>query len=152
MKSLMLHCGGELKSREEVFRVPLPQATESYVPLAHESLVTRIEKQLAVEGIAVSHQQLALSHEGKRLFGLVHLQMPNFPATDYQCVLGFRNSYDKSCSIGLAIGASVLVCDNLSFSGDVKFERKHTGNLLRDPRRLKTTNVLKSRISRLMTL
>jgi Carbon-nitrogen hydrolase len=51
----------------------------------------------------------------------------------YSCVLGLRNSYDKSCSTGLCIGASVFVCDNLSFRGSqITFERKHTTNLLRD--------------------
>ena len=36
MNGLMLHCGGQLKSREEVFAVPVPQATASYVPLSYE--------------------------------------------------------------------------------------------------------------------
>ena len=53
MNGLMLHCGGQLKPREEVFAVPLPEATSSYVPLPYESFVTRIEKQLAIEGITV---------------------------------------------------------------------------------------------------
>lgn len=133
MNGLMLHCGGQLKSREEVFAVPLPQATASYVPLSYESLVTRIEKQLAVEGIRITNQQLALAQNGQRLFGLIHVEMPQFATRDYGCVLGLRNSYDKSCATGLCIGASVFVCDNLSFSGSqITFQRKHTANLLRD--------------------
>lgn len=133
MNGLMLHCGGQLKSREEVFAVPLPQATSSYVPLSYESLVTRIEKQLAVEGIRITNQQLALAQNGQRLFGLMQVEMPQFPVREYGCVLGLRNSYDKSCSTGLCIGASVFVCDNLSFSGSqITFQRKHTANLLRD--------------------
>jgi hypothetical protein len=61
MKGLMLHCGGQLKSREEVFTVPVPLATASYIPLSYESFVTRIEKQLAVEGIKIRDQKLALA-------------------------------------------------------------------------------------------
>ena len=133
MNGLMLHCGGQLKSREDVFAVPLPQATPSYVPLSYESLVTRIEKQLAVEGIRITDQRLALAQNGQRLFGLMQVEMPQFPARDYGCVLGLRNSYDKSCSTGLCVGASVFVCDNLSFRGSqITFQRKHTANLLRD--------------------
>lgn len=129
----MLHCGGQLKSREEVFAVPPPQATASYVPLSYESLVTRIEKQMAVEGIRIASQQLALAQNGQRLFGLMQVEMLQFPTQDYGCVLGLRNSYDKSCSTGLCIGASVFVCDNLSFRGSqITFQRKHTANLLRD--------------------
>ena len=133
MNGLMLHCGGHLKSREEVFAVPLPHATPSYVPLSYESLVTRIEKHLAVEGIRIVNQQLALAPNGQRLFGLMQVELPQSTARDYGCVLGLRNSYDKSCSTGLCIGASVFVCDNLSFSGSqITFQRKHTANLLRD--------------------
>ena len=99
----------------------------------YESLVTRIEKQLAVEGIRITDQKLALAQNGQRLFGLMQVEMPQFPTRDYGCVLGLRNSYDKSCSTGLCIGASVFVCDNLSFRGSqITFQRKHTANLLRD--------------------
>jgi hypothetical protein len=130
---LMLHCGGQLKTRQEVFGVPLPEATKSYVPLAYESFLTRIEKQVKTEGMEIQDQKLALSHNGQRLFGLLHLKMPGIVAEDYGCVLGLRNSYDKSCSTGLCVGATVFVCDNLSFSGSqITFERKHTANLLRD--------------------
>jgi hypothetical protein len=139
----MLHCGAQLKSREEVFAVPLPPATDSYMPLPHESLVTRIEKQLALEGATTREERLALAKEGQRMFGLIQVELPGSPdrpayaevsaGRDYGCVLGLRNSYDKSCSAGLCIGATVFVCDNLSFHGSqVTFQRKHTANLLRD--------------------
>lgn len=133
MNGLMLHCGGQLRTKEEVFAVPLPEATASYTPLAYESLITRIEKQLAVEGMRVVNEHFALAKMGQRLFGLIQVEIPQFPSGDYGCVIGLRNSYDKSCSTGLCIGASVFVCDNLSFSGSqITFQRKHTANLLRD--------------------
>ncbi len=133
MNGLMLHCGGQLKSKEEVFAVPIPEATSSYVPLPYESFVTRIEKQLTVEGIVIKEERLALAKNGQRLFGLMQVQMPGSTVEDYGCVIGLRNSYDKSYSSGLCIGATVFVCDNLSFKGSqVTFERKHTPNMLRD--------------------
>jgi hypothetical protein len=132
MKGLMLHCGGQLRTREEVFAVPVPPTTATYVPLPFESLITRIEKQLAVEGIRVDGEQFALSHNGMRFFGLLGLSIPGHESTIYRSVLGLRNSYDKSFSTGVCIGASILVCDNLSFNGEVTFQRKHTPNLLRD--------------------
>jgi len=133
MNGLMLHCGGQLKPREEVFAVPLPEATSSYVPLPYESFVTRVEKQLAMEGITLRDEKLALAKQGQRLFGLMELVLPGTESRNYGCVLGLRNSYDKSCATGLCIGATVFVCDNLSFHGsNITFERKHTVNLLRD--------------------
>jgi len=132
MNGLMLHCGGQLKTREEVFAIPTPPATSTYVPLSYESFLTRIEKQLAVEGIVVKEEHLALSNNGQRFFGLLGLKMSGHSHGDYRCVLGLRNSYDKSVSSGVCVGASVFVCDNLSFNGEVTFTRKHTANLLRD--------------------
>ena len=132
-KGLMLHCGGHLKTREEVFSVPVPEATKTYVPLSYESFVTRIEKQLKMEDIEIVDQRLALSSEGQRLFGLMQVTLPNVANREFGCILGFRNSYDKSCSTGICIGATVFVCDNLSFRGSqITFLRKHTTNLLRD--------------------
>lgn len=132
MNGLMLHCGGLLKTREEVFAIPTPPATSTYVPLPYESFLTRIEKQLAVEGIVIKEEHLALSNKGQRFFGLLGLEMPGHRDGDYRCVLGLRNSYNKSVSSGVCVGASVFVCDNLSFNGEVTFTRKHTANLLRD--------------------
>jgi hypothetical protein len=40
--------------------------------------------------------------------------------------IGIRNSYDKSMSIGVALGGRVFVCDNLCISGEIKIVRKHT--------------------------
>jgi hypothetical protein len=57
MKGLMLHCGGQLKTREEVFAVPSPVATKTYAPLPYESFILRIQKQLAVEGITIKVQR-----------------------------------------------------------------------------------------------
>ena len=51
---------------------------------------------------------------------------------DYALVLGLRNSHDKMFPAGIVAGASVFVCDNLSFSGEVKFARKHTRFINRD--------------------
>jgi Domain of unknown function (DUF932) len=132
MNGLMLHCGGQLKPRDEVFAVPVPPATATYAPLPYESFIVRIEKQLAVEGIRIAEERLALAKNGQRLFGLLALQMAGFAQADYGCVLGLRTSYDRSFANGLCIGASVFVCDNLSFAGEITFERKHTSKMLRD--------------------
>ncbi len=132
MNGLMLHCGGQLKTREEVFTVPAPPPTATYVPLPYESFLVRIEKQLAVEGMTVKEELLALAKNGQRLFGLLALEMPGMARAEYGCVLGLRTSYDRSFANGVCIGAAVFVCDNLSFNGEVTFERKHTAGMLKD--------------------
>jgi hypothetical protein len=72
-----------------------------------------------------------LTHDGARYFGL--LQVANGSnADDFGLVVGLRNSHDKSFPAALVLGASVFVCDNLSFSGEVKLARKHTAHIERD--------------------
>lgn len=53
-------------------------------------------------------------------------------ADDFGMVIGVRNSHDKKFPAGLVVGASVFVCDNLSFSGEIKLARKHTVHVNRD--------------------
>ena len=43
--------------------------------------------------------------------------------------VAFRNSYDRSMAVGIAIGASVFVCDNLALCGDIVVVKKHTKNV-----------------------
>ena len=62
----------------------------------------------------------------------MQLRLPGFTAEGYSCVMGLRNSYDKSFPTEICVGAQVLVCDNLSFCGDMSFSRKHTPNLMKD--------------------
>jgi hypothetical protein len=57
-------------------------------------------------------------------------------SADYCWVLGLRNSHDKTFPAGIVAGAQTFVCDNLSFSGEVKLARKHTTHIGRDLPRL----------------
>ncbi len=66
-----------------------------------------------------------VNQEPDRYFGLLQVANGhNHP--DYSWVVGVRNSHDKSLPCGIVAGTSVMVCDNLSFSGEVKLSRKHT--------------------------
>ena len=58
--------------------------------------------------------------------------------------VGFRNSYDRSMSIGIAIGASVFVCDNLALQGEVAVMKKHTKNVWTALEDLAITTLYKS--------
>ncbi len=73
----------------------------------------------------------ALTKDGNRYFGLMQLVNGHTDA-DYGLVVGLRNSHDKSFPAGLVVGSSVFVCDNLSFSGEIKLARKHTVQIERD--------------------
>jgi len=68
---------------------------------------------------------------GDRYFGLMELSSSQ-NASDYSLVLGLRNSHDKTFPASIALGSQVIVCDNLSFFGEVVLTRKHTRFIERD--------------------
>src|SRR5262249_33616469 len=98
---------------------------------SHARLLESVQGALQGAGLDVITEAHALTKDGNRYFGL--LQVANgHQADDFGLVVGVRNSHDKSFPAALVLGASVFVCDNLSFSGEVTLARKHTTYIERD--------------------
>lgn len=119
----------------EVLSVPVPQQTESYIPVSNKFLIDTIKAQLHSNDFIVSTEQYELSKNGLQMFGSMSV------ATNNNVMLkefGFRNSYDKSLPVGFAAGSKVLVCSNLMFRGDIILMRKHTLNVFGDFEKLLT--------------
>jgi len=133
--NLLLHCGARAVEREQVMDIPTPWPTDTWMPIAHIALVAHVEQTLRTNGLVVGNQAHSLSHDGTRYFGLMEIQRSESDQ-DYCWVLGLRNSHDKTFPAGITAGAQVFVCDNLSFSGEVKLARKHTRFITRDLPRL----------------
>jgi hypothetical protein len=135
--NLILRCGAERVEREQVNAVLAPEATATYTPLPHSGLIDLVTQNIRTAGYEITGEAHALTKEGARYFGLFEIEPTREELTglvnaDYSLVLGLRNSHDKSLPAGLVLGSQVLVCDNLSFSGEIKLARKHTPNLVRD--------------------
>jgi hypothetical protein len=129
--NLYLHCGASAVSREQVTATATPARTATWVPVPHDRLLTSVQQALERQGLHVVTESHGLTKEGNRYFGL--LQVTNGTNTDdFGLVVGIRNSHDKQFPAALVLGASIFVCDNLSFSGEVKLARKHTANIERD--------------------
>lgn len=129
--ALMLHTGACSATREQVEFVPTPTRTASWVPIPHARLLDGVHGCLARAGLAVVGEAHGLTRDGARYFGLLQVAHARAEA-DFGLVVGLRNSHDKTFPAGLVVGASVFVCDNLSFSGEVKLARKHTAHVDRD--------------------
>lgn len=132
--NLMLHCGATEVARTELGNpdiVKMPAATRTYMPIGHLPYVELVQDKLADVGFRFGTEAHALTKEGKRYFGLVHL-LCGKENEQHALVLGIRNSIDKSFPAALAFGAQVFVCDNLCFNGEIKVSRKHTTNIWRD--------------------
>lgn len=108
-----------------------PEPTRSWQPIPHLQLIRNVQKTLETSNLAIGTQAHSLTRDGQRYFGLMEVHADS-TIRDYCWVLGLRNSHDKIFPAGIVAGASVFLCDNLSFSGEVKFARKHTRFIDRD--------------------
>jgi hypothetical protein len=140
MKGLMLHCGTNTVDRERLALVKTPDPTETWFPIPHATLLNHVEETLQRNGLKIAKQAHALGHDSNRYFGLLEVQNGHAD-DDFGLVVGLRNSHDYSFPAGLVVGARVFVCDNLSFSGEIRIARKHTKFIERDLPQLVDTAV-----------
>ncbi len=126
--SLLVHRGGQIVTRDDLALVPVPEATDSYIPVPHNNLADTLSTigRDILKGFTLSNEQYALARDGQQMFGVLAFRNDH---TELGLSIGFRNSYDKSMAIGIAIGAQVFVCDNLALTGDITIMRKHTANV-----------------------
>jgi hypothetical protein len=128
--NLILHCGTAV-DLDQVSSVKTPRATSTWTPIPHHQLIQTVQRTLATTKLTIANQAHSLTHDGSRYFGLMKIRGRK-TSDDYCWVLELRNSHDKCFPAGIVAGCSVFVCDNLSFSGEVKFARKHTRYINRD--------------------
>ena len=131
MANLLMHCGGKHVSRDELANASTPDKTKTWVPVSHQRLLELVDQTIEGQGFRVTNQAHGLWGNGSRYFGLLELaQHGTLP--DYRTVIGIRNAHDKAFAAAVCLGATVVVCDNLSFAGDVTLSRKHTRHVVRD--------------------
>ena len=138
MNDLTLHCGAQKVLLSDLSKVPLPKETRTYKPVSHFDLVANTTSMgdmfLQNQGYELESQNYALGRKGKHMFfNLNYKKLTTVGKENTGLTIGGRNSYDKSTTIGIAVGMRVFICDNLAFSGDqVTYLRKHTGNVYED--------------------
>jgi hypothetical protein len=136
----MLHCGSEQVTRQQVEAVPVPAHTQSWKPVSYADAIGYLYQQTErILGLEVESEQYGLNKNGDQMFALLTLKTDR---EDNGLSIGLRQSYNKSLSLGVAVGAQVFVCDNLCFSGDAfKVLRRNTVNVWSDFRALLTTQI-----------
>ena len=135
MNGLMLHCGSEAANLDQVKAVPVPQATDTWYPVAYGEAVDYMKAQAArVLGLEVESEGYGLNAKGDQMFALLTMKTDS---TEGGLSIGMRQSYNKSLALATAVGRQVFVCDNLMFSGDAfQVIRKNTKNVWADFRRM----------------
>ena len=139
-------CGGNrtLVDFDQVVGVPTPpveyrkkenangERAISYQPIAHDELVNRAKGFLDQQGFTIQDEVHSLARGNNHYFGLFSVDHPNRESSDRGCVVGLRNSHDKTFPAGLCAGDAPFVCDNLIFTNTIKLARRHTRNILQD--------------------
>ena len=136
-------CGGNrtLVDFDQVVGVPTPpveyrkkenangERAVSYQPIAHHEVVNRTKRFLDENGFTIQDEVHSLARANQHYFGLFAVDHPNREASDRGCVVGIRNSHDKTFPAGLCAGDAPFVCDNLIFTNTIKLARRHTRNI-----------------------
>ena len=133
-------------SRIDLNRTAMPEATNSYQPVPHGGLVDLIEDKMSDAGFTFGAQTHALWRDNDaRYFGMMQL-LHSGGNESFALMLGIRNSYDKSISAQILLGAHVFLCANMSYSAAQVVGRKHTTNIMRDLPTLVEVEVRKTTI------
>lgn len=121
--ALILHKGATHVTYEDLRGIPTPEPTSSHVPIPHHEIVELMRYTLGFYGHQITEEHHGITPDGSRYFGLLTLSSQY---GEYCDMLGLRNSHDRSFPVGIAFGARVMVCDNLSLMADHVIKRKHT--------------------------
>ena len=127
MNDLLLHCGSERVCRTDLASIATPEATDTWRPVPHITIAELISQEAQYRGYAITSEEYGLNPAGSKMFGVLRFHPEG--NTEYSRALGFRNSHDKSMAVGLTVGLSVLVCDNMCFGGETTIQRKHTSGI-----------------------
>lgn len=118
MDGLMVHSKNSgIVTMEQAFAIPVPEATRTYTPVPNEELWNMLSRTAELKGLKLGVPQMGVAHKGQRLFGVADITNQDHLDDEVRLIIGFRNSYDKTLSVGVCFGSKVFVCDNMCFSG-----------------------------------
>jgi hypothetical protein len=111
----------------------LPKKTSTYQPVGHQQLIDKVIELAKPEYGKPKNGRFRVAGGGRQLFAHLDYDVSDKVTQHQQRLsIGIRNSYDKSIAVGICSGASIIVCDNLMFVGDIVRVRKHTVNVWND--------------------
>ena len=120
-------CEGKFVDRNEVALVETPTGTDSWHPVPHIEVIEAVTEVVKAHDWTITEEQFGLAREGQKLFGVMKINKSS--SADWTRCIGLRNSHDKSFSVGLSAGISVMVCSNMAFGGTMVIKRRHTSRI-----------------------
>ena len=105
----------------------LPDATESYTPISHSSIIERIREEADKRSLTIVDRFISKAREGNQIVGKYYMRSDDND-TGYQ--IAFANSYDKSVAVKFAAGSCVFICLNGMITSDrsIVYARRHRGS------------------------
>ena len=118
--------GSTVVSYDDVVAVPVPEPTSSWQPISNAVLIQEVKNHAGIHLLDyhLLSEDYCLARGGNQMFGVVSYGYPG--ETGIALSIGIRNSYNRTLSTGIAIGAKVTVCSNLMFAGEIVNFRRHT--------------------------
>ena len=124
---LCMSGGGQIVDRQTVALVETPDGTERWKPVPHIEVIDAVTEVVKAHKWEITEEQFGLAREGQKLFGVMKINKSS--CLDWTRCIGLRNSHDKSFSVGLTAGISVMVCSNMAFGGTTIIKRRHTSRI-----------------------
>ena len=121
---LMLESNARFVGRDEIAQVPTPIGTVSWKPVPHMEVIDAVGDVVNARGWRILDEQYGLARDGQKLFGVMRINRSSSP--EWSRCIGIRNSHDRSLSVGLTAGITVLVCSNNAFGGSMVIKRRET--------------------------
>lgn len=114
---------------QELRSIEAPEPTRTWNPIPHAQVLDAVNEQLKTIGLETVDLKIDTNKSGSKAFITHQLDTGD---GERNLELGWRNSLDKSLSLGFTSGTTVLVCSNMVFSGSWMEFRKHDGLLSLD--------------------
>lgn len=115
-------------TRNAVLAQPVPQATNTYGPVAHETLFERVESEIARNNWEVDD----ISYRGAMNNDVViaYYTLATKSNLPVKPMIGIINSYNKTRRVGIACGARVMICMNGMISGEATAAKVHRSKVM----------------------
>jgi|TARA_B110000977_G_C10994879_1_gene461464 hypothetical protein len=115
-------------TRDAVLAQPVPQATNTYGPVAHETLFERVEAEIARNNWEVDD----ISYRGAMNNDVViaYYTLATKSNLPVKPMIGIINSYNKTRRVGIACGARVMICMNGMISGEATAAKVHRSKVM----------------------
>lgn len=115
---------------EQIFKAPVPPQTDSYTPVSHANIVNAVQEEADKRGLKIKDKQYWTNRQDQQVTGKFNIIVPG--DDEMGMMVAFRNSYDRTMSLGFAAGGNVWICTNGMVSGDITLVRRHTGTIVQE--------------------